>query len=734
MKEIYSWVPWFAELSRKIAEGGEEYLVERAKQVPWGDEGKTPALLRHGDLNIDPFSFTYFLSAHNRARHRIRLYGAVKGVFELDSELPPDTDDAFNFPTADPRNALFHFGGTGDPALFWRLFQSAVKGMDSVDGEDFEAALKVKNVKIRKMTQTLFLANAYEFLPYDDTTHYLGIGDSGKVENVGWAAYRDWVGGIREAFPECRPYEINLFAYESAKAKDPLRVNPQSCYVIGTKLGGVGDEENYWEEFSENNWAYTGGPGDHGSWADLNPKTSQRRYKVDEPCRGDILLVRNAALGHGIGVVIKNDYASELTEEARLHVIWLNKKETPLSCGPYGRAFTTGNGQVAKAFRQAYPDTFDLLNQVAARNKRPDGPERPQKPQPGDASSQETNERALNRILYGPPGTGKTFATIGRCVEICNGTPLQDDEARRTRYKELLREGRIEFITFHQSYGYEEFVEGLRPTTDNRSGGFRLDVKDGVLKRIAKRAREFPEVGAHRDVDGVSRMVESRAHVLVIDEINRANVSKVMGELITLLEEDKREGAENEAAATLPYSGKKFTLPANLHVLGTMNTADRSIALLDTALRRRFQFEEMAPNPDLLESVREQTGVDLPKVLRTINERLEYLVDRDHLIGHAWFMGAENREDVDDIMRHKIIPLISEYFYDDWGKVRSVLGDTDAFLQRRELPRPPGLKGETGDTRYRWKVQEQFADDAYTKLIQSRSTTPDKPNAPVRSP
>ena len=171
---------------------------------------------------------------------------------------------------------------------------------------------------------------------------------------------------------------------------------------------------------------------------------------------------------------------------------------------------------------------------------------------------------SLNTILYGPPGTGKTYATVRRCVEICDGSAERDraDQEVRDRYQSLVKEGRVEFITFHQSYGYEEFVEGLRPDTggdeaDGEAGrGFRLVATEGVLRRIAERARK----------------VADSPHVLVIDEINRANVSKVMGELVTLLEDDKREGQANEVAVTLPHSRRSFTLPANLHILGTMNT------------------------------------------------------------------------------------------------------------------------------------------------------------------
>jgi len=229
---------------------------------------------------------------------------------------------------------------------------------------------------------------------------------------------------------------------------------------------------------------------------------------------------------------------------------------------------------------------------------------------------------------------------------------------------------RYEFITFHQSFSYEDFVEGIKPIIldeGESSGDIQYEVKSGVFKTLCKRAENDPD----------------NDYALFIDEINRGNVSSIFGELITLIEEDKRKGNENELVLKLPYSRYDFSVPNNLFIIGTMNTADRSVEALDTALRRRFSFEEVAPQPELIarEGASKQAngvvaGVDLVKVLSIINQRIEKLIDKDHKIGHSYFMNIASNDDLRTVFKDKVIPLLEEYFFGDYGKIGLLLGNS----------------------------------------------------------
>lgn len=304
-------------------------------------------------------------------------------------------------------------------------------------------------------------------------------------------------------------------------------------------------------------------------------------------------------------------------------------------------------------------------------------------------------EIVKNMILYGPPGTGKTYITATYAVLICGWYTLDtlknmNHSKIMEIYHELEQEGRIGFTTFHQSYGYEDFIEGIRPVLDKE----KTDAQNQSEEQKSEKSRNLEYTMEAGVFKAFCEKAEKRKkpYVFIIDEINRGNISRIFGELITLIEESKRKGEADERSVILPYSGLPFSVPSNVYIIGTMNTADRSIALLDTALRRRFSFVEMMPDtevlkdikievPEMPDTVDKKAGkstIDIQKLLEIINQRIEVLYDREHTIGHAYFCGLKKTATLDglkNVFKKSVLPLLQEYFFDDYEKIAMVLGD-----------------------------------------------------------
>lgn len=503
------------------------------------------------------------------------------------------------------------------------------------------------------------------------------------------------------------------------------------------------------------------------------------------------------------------------------------------------------------------------------------------------------NQITLNTILFGPPGTGKTYATVDESLKILDTdffTANQNDRsALKKRFDDFINTEQIRFTTFHQSFSYEDFIEGLRPITDDETKQLEYKVEPGIFKLLCDDARtqasqefsglkknpniwkisingtgdnptktycidngearigwgetgdlkkngkesdyfksqstsnqgtlnyfadsieigdivlciqsaqtigaigvvssdyifdENPPTGIlddykhvrkitwlYRDlnlsviplnankvfvqktvysidrfswgellsyleqskIEPIKRLtptVNLKPYVLIIDEINRGNISRIFGELISLIEPSKRAGAAEALNVTLPYSKKPFSVPSNVYLIGTMNTADRSLAGLDIALRRRFTFKEMPSKPELLDQVIVE-GVNIGQMLRKMNERIEVLLDRDHCLGHAYFMPLKdngNLQGLKHIFRQQILPLLQEYFFEDWERIAWVLNDQNkpkelCFIAQTEGNLTALFDAKTAEKLQmadkRWHVNDNAFDDiqSYQAII-----------------
>ncbi len=369
----------------------------------------------------------------------------------------------------------------------------------------------------------------------------------------------------------------------------------------------------------------------------------------------------NLLLGYG---VIKSEYTFDENRPEFRHVrdvTWEKIGRWPV---PETRTITTKTFTDFSPYKQWLMFAFEKIIDL------PDPPL-----PPGDYK--------LNQILYGPPGTGKTYSTTARAMAIVKGIKVDDvteehrNEFRDLRFDSKEETGQITMVTFHQNYSYEDFVEGIRPRLAG-DGDLDYELRPGVFRKIVKAALDNPD----------------RPYILIIDEINRGNIPKILGELITLIEPSRRLGQDNETEVMLPYSGDRFGVPGNLYIIGTMNTADRSILPLDIALRRRFDHVEMMPNPDHPLISDNVDGINLRKMLKAINARISLLLDRERQIGHTYLFNVDNVKSLANKFKTAILPLLLEYFYDDWAKVRKVLGGATFVVVKEDGEHLGGLVAE----------------------------------------
>ena len=879
------------ELADKLLEykNNRAALIQKIKDVHTTIGMKLPTLDKNNNIiDIDPFTIFALFNKGIKDSNRILLLEGFKKVFDITATVPEEFD---GIPVVNNMKATFYYfeGDRKEKDIdnLWKLFEYAISLSATEDNETkksfastFDVVIKQKGVSWN-ITMGLYWVRPYTYINLDARNRKLLENNHEKfsekfdviklLKNVpSGKEYLDIISTTKEIMTEYETFpELSYDAWKQSTED---------------KVKFYGEEEiTYWPSLEE-----------------YNPNLSKDDWKkyileVEKPNHPRPMQMLKSLMDIGGEATCKKlsevyggtvsgyvgcsyNLGRRVKKYFDLQPHMDGEQERFFTIPFLGRRVKNDSNEENYSYR-IRPELFEALQEIDLSDVSLYYEEK----------SDEMTETGIgkNLILYGPPGTGKTYNTVVYAVAIIEKQPLEviSAEAKEnysevlSRYNEYKKQGRIEFTTFHQSFGYEEFIEGIKPVMNNdsedASADITYDVVSGIFKDFCEKAAspvsekkqdlginnapsvwkvslwstgdnptrteclendhirigydsygaeitpdtDFSEEGGRNvlnsfiykmkigdivlscytnttidaigvitgdyewsgEYDDLNRVrkvkwlvkgidenildinggktfsmpcvYETRInindvmdivnkysktakeiksgeenYVFIIDEINRGNISKIFGELITLIEPSKRIGMAEGMTAKLPYSKKMFGVPSNVYIIGTMNTADRSIAAIDTALRRRFDFEEMLPQSEVLEGV-EVEGISISHMISVINKRIEVLYDREHTIGHAYFipLKADNSiENLANIFKNRIIPLLQEYFYENYERIRLVLGDNQKpeelqFIQKISVIEND-LFGEDTDEiedAYKFTINEDVFEniDAYKKMI-----------------
>ena len=793
MASKFTWVPVFKAVAEWLSgyEGRQSELVGILKSV--GIDAGLDDRDKDGNTipltEIDPFTFFCMFTKYG-VNKRKQLFTNLIAQAGLQVEPPTDFDGV---PTANAMKVwMFPFRQTREDWMIPTLWQLFKESRAELDADTFARALSVPGTGFTKVTEALFYVDPDRYFPVDAQTRPL-------LQEMGIPKTAPTLAAYRNTLTELRKQSSKPFAELSHDAWEKNQQAPFDAQVAIEHLDG-----RYPNTYS----------GTSHIAAYRTPKGRQLAFDPGpSPAKKATLQIFVDARPQQIQDDRVSDYPPEKTRNHHL-----GSHAPRLAAGQ--QAYTVRVSSMEELAELCDWYELDSLTHPTAAlpNSKPAMTNQP-----------------LNQILYGPPGTGKTFATIDKALAILDPGFTGTREEKKARFDRYVDAEQIKFVTFHQSFSYEDFVEGIRAETNEATRHIEYEIQDGIFKQLCNAAQprvvqasgkvidlkgrriwkislgeagieegvyqdcidqglaligfgggaDYSGVASREDIaskyqqavaekDGsdypitalntfirqvkvgdlfvvtqgnlrfraigevvsdylhvpreddsysqgrkvnwlrvydsglpYGELMENRfsqmtiyelragsinlgkleqllapkeemeggaARVLIIDEINRGNISRIFGELITLIEDSKRAGKPEALKVELPYSKDKFSVPDNVYLIGTMNTADRSLAGLDIALRRRFKFLEMPPAPETLAG-KTVDGIDLQQLLVTMNRRIEVLLGRDYLLGHAYFLGINDMPGLADIFRRQVLPLLQEYFFEDWQRIAWVLND-----------------------------------------------------------